>query len=345
MKCRACKNIVLPCILLGFAFNLSGCRRAALVVTEAVAGREVADKMAHTKKEDEAAALRIQAEAKRQNDDPRVLLGQHLNTTWMEFKTQPNPMKAGQNAVWTLNIWQVGKPAKNRNWVEDLKYVNEKLLQMTVVSDDLSYFNRLYPDYRGDGLFITSQTLPRGGKFKIYADYTPTQGVQEVAQHAFSVEGKTAAPVPLILDKMIGGWAKTRVVSRPESQPDAVGGETYNVALMPGRLVAGKAAMLRFRISDAQDKIVTDLQPYLGAMGHAVILSADSKIYLRADISDLTNSDLMNDKSSTRNADSGHSDVMFQTVFPAAGTYKIWGQFQHKDRIITAPFVLNVAAK
>ena len=37
------------------------------------------------------------------------------------------------------------------------------------------------------------------------------------------------------------------------------------------------------------------------------------------------------------------SDVMFHTTFPSAGLYKVWGQFQHRGKIITAAFVLQVS--
>ena len=292
-----------------------------------------------------------------------------MHTTWTEFRTQPNPPQAQQNAVWTLNIWQAGKDAKNNNWVDEFKYVHEKLLHLIVVSKDLSYFNHVHPDFRGDGLFITSQTLPHGGKFKAFADYTPMRGVQEVAQHEFQVQGAAPAEIKLVPDAIIDGWATKRVVSKPESEPDAAGGALYNVRLMPmpERLVAGKMAMLHFRIADAQNQPVSDLQPYLGAMGHAVILSADAKIYLHTHPMDESGGDMsaMNDgamsdssmsgmkgmsgahthESSTGSAAAGGPNVIFHTVFPAAGIYKIWGQFQHKGRIVIAPFVLNVAAK
>ncbi len=39
---------------------------------------------------------------------------------------------------------------------------------------------------------------------------------------------------------------------------------------------------------------------------------------------------------------SGGPDVMFHTNFPKPGLYKVWGQFQHKGKIITANYVVNV---
>lgn len=355
-------------------FGLSGCRGATKLATEAIAGKEVADSMAKGKRD--ATARQAQAESKRLNSDARVLLGTHLNTSWMEFRTQPNPMRAAEPSVWTMNIWQIGKPAKNNNWIDEFKYVHDKLLHLIVVSKDLAYFNHVYPDFRGDGLFITSQTLPRGGTYKAFAAYTPMRGVQEVAQHEFKVlaAGAVDAPSPVLsqssafllkADEAVNGWMTRRVISKPEGQPEATGGEAYHVGLMlapqsaAGQPAAGQPVTLHFRLRNIFDQPVTDLQPYLGAMAYAVILSADTKIFLDvrptndaiSDISNISNVPNGNDaahesdESSTRlSASAPGPDVSFQTVFPAAGLYKIWGQFQHKGRIITAPFVVNVAA-
>jgi hypothetical protein len=347
-------SLVSSVALASVLFGLAGCRDMTRMATEAVAGKEVAQAMEGGQRD--ATAKQALAESKRLNSDPRVLMGTHLSTSWMEFRTQPKPMQAGQEAIWTMNIWQAGKIAKNRNWVGEFKYVNEKLLHLTVVSKDLSYFNHIHPDFRGDGLFITSQTLPHGGTYKAYADYTPMRGVQEVAQHEFKVLGSGAvderysmpdqnsAP-QLKADELVNGWMTQRVVSRPESQPQAEGGETYNVGLMPmPKLVVGQPVMLHFRIRNSHDRPVSDLQPYLGAMGHAVILSADTKIFLHTNPADNSGGmgEMSNDdQSSTRLS---KSDAVFQAVFPAAGLYKVWGQFQHKGRIITAPFVVNVEA-
>jgi len=352
-------------------FGLSGCRGATKLATEAIAGKEVADSLTHSERDatlKDVTSRKAQAEAKRFNNDPRVLLGAHLNTSWMEFRTQPSPMQAAEPAVWTMNIWQIGKPAKNNNWIDEFKYAHDKLLHLIVVSKDLAYFNHVYPDFRGDGLFITSQTLPRGGTYKAFAAYTPMRGVQEVAQHEFKVlaAGAVDAPSPVFsqspvfllkVDEAVHGWMTRRVISKPEGQPEAAGGEAYRIGLMLApQPAAGQPVTLHFRLRNIFDQPVTDLQPYLGAMGYAVILSADSKIFLDVRPTDDAISDISNvpngndaahesDESSTRlSASAAGPDVSFQTVFPAAGLYKIWGQFQHKGRIITAPFVVRVSA-
>jgi hypothetical protein len=148
------------------------------------------------------------------------------------------------------------------------------------------------------------------------------------------------------------------VASHPEGDPAAAPGPTYEVAMMPMpmRLVAGHDAMLHFQVRDGSGKPLTDLQPYLGAMGHAVILSSDTRIYLHAHpmeggTESMNHEGMKHDmpgmESSTGKSDappaSGGPDVIFHTNFPTPGLYKVWGQFQHRGKIITAPFVVSVA--
>jgi hypothetical protein len=125
---------------------------------------------------------------------------------------------------------------------------------------------------------------------------------------------------------------------------------------MPGVIKSGEDVMLHFQVRDAAGKPVSDLQPYLGAMGHAVLLSADSNIYLHTHPTDGAHAEDAQAEGAQAEGDhakmehaapaagaKGGPDVMFHTNFPVPGLYKVWGQFQHKGRIVTAPFVLNVA--
>jgi hypothetical protein len=90
-------------------------------------------------------------------------------------------------------------------------------------------------------------------------------------------------------------------------------------------------------------------------MGHAVILSSDAKNYLHTHptegehaghgaMANGGNADGARADATKSAAAStrGGPDVMFHTNFPTAGLYKVWGQFRHNSKIITAPFVLRV---
>ena len=278
--------------------------------------------------------------------------GAHTHTTRLEFASEPAAIEAGKPATWRLRVLD----AKSGQPVPEFSLSHEKLMHLIVVSSDLSWFNHIHPEYAGNGEFVVTATLPRAGSYKLYADYTPKGGSQEVAQHKLATAGaaSSATMQESPNEPGTGGWMIRETVSRPEGEPEAAGGATYQVAMMPmpSKLVAGKDAMLHFQVRDAAGKPLTDLEPYLGALGHAVLLSSDTKTYLHthpmeegADHSEHGAMGHGGDSNGAQPATTGggESDVIFHTNFPTPGLYKVWGQFQHKGRIITAAYVLRVS--
>jgi hypothetical protein len=265
-------------------------------------------------------------------------------------------LPVGSPATWTLKIVDeaTGKP------VEKFATVHEKLLHLIIVATDLSWFNHIHPEYKGNGEFVVTTTLPREGSYKLYADYTPEGKSQEVPQQEIATSGAQPTPtmvLPVVDTLGDDGWMVKHVTSAPEGLPNQRGGAEYEVALMPmpGKIVAGKDVMLHFQVRDRSGKPINNLEPYLGALGHAVILSSDTKIYLHTHPmeGEMEGMDhgAMNHKPAGGDTakgekhaapKSGGPDVMFHTNFPEAGLYKAWGQFQHKGKIVAASFVLKV---
>ena len=197
------------------------------------------------------------------------------------------------------------------NPVERYEENHEKLLHLIVVDHRLAYFNHLHPEYRGNGEFAVATTFPEGGSYKVFADFVPEGGSNETIGEWLTVEGKEAAHTELKADK--------RLVR-------AVDGIEVELAL--GEPKAGEDTKLVFTIRDDKTKEgIDDLEPYLGAAGHVVILSADAERYLHVHPTD--------EKGTGPTAE-------FSTSFPRGGVYKIWGQFQHEGRVITAGFVVTV---
>jgi hypothetical protein len=98
--------------------------------------------------------------------------------------------------------------------------------------------------------------------------------------------------------------------------------------MTPSPPQVGDETQLAFTVS--KDGIpVTDLEPYLGAGGHCVLLSEDTRGYLHSH------------PLRTSGARFGPT-IVFHTLFPRRGRYKVWAQFQHQGRLLTADFVLNV---
>ena len=291
------------------------------------------------------------------------------HTTKLAFSSNPSAIPVGQPVTWTLQITD----AKSGKSVNDFEVEMTKKMHLIVVKNDLSWFNHVHPQLQGDGKFTVTTALPSAGTYKIYADYTVKGVGQEVPQFEFATAGQTVTPakVSIVPDKMQGMWLVNKFNAHPESEPDTQGGAVYEVAMMPMPMpiVAGKDTMLHFQVRDAKGVPVKDLQPYLGAMGHCVILSSDTNSYLHSHPMSENMEGMNHDMSGMKMGGdakmdgmkmgddakmggmkmdapapkSGGPDVMFHTNFPHAGLYKVWGQFQHKGKIITANYVVNVA--
>ncbi|GGG61363.1 hypothetical protein [Paenibacillus radicis (ex Gao et al. 2016)] len=189
--------------------------------------------------------------------------------------------------------------------------VHEKKMHLIIVSKDLSYFSHIHPDYEGGGQFSITTSLPAAGEYKWIADFKLQGGSALNRSEWMTVQGKAPALKTIVPDEQL---VKT------------VDGK--QVTLSIDHLMANMELSLNFHIADATTKKPIDnLQPYLGAVGHVVILSEDAEQYLHVH--------------PTEEQSSG-PDAVFKTTFPHSGVYKIWGQFQQDGKVFTVPFVVKV---
>ncbi|EKN71556.1 putative secreted protein [Neobacillus bataviensis LMG 21833] len=204
---------------------------------------------------------------------------------------------------------------KDNQPIKSFQTVHEKKMHLFIVSKDLSYFSHIHPKYKGNGEFTITTTFPAGGDYKIIADVTPKGGGDSsIESHWQHVEGVAAQEEPLVPDQEL-----TKVV------------DGKKVTLSFSQLTAGETLHMTFTITDAKtNQPIKDLQPYLGAMGHMVAMSADAERYLH--IHPMTT------------AGNGPK-VIFMTIFPETGVYKVWGQFKLEGKVFTVPFVIDVPKK
>jgi Cu+-exporting ATPase len=222
-------------------------------------------------------------------------------------------------AVWSTENTQAGQETSIRIHIQDeagksvdkFDIEHEKLLHLIVVSKDLSYFNHIHPEYKGHGEFVITNIFPSGGEYKLIADYVPTGGSKTTQTQWIKVEGATADTVPLIADKehskIVDGVKVTLENNHPE---------------------VGKDFELNFQLADSNtNEPITDLEQYLGAVGHVVVLSEDTEDYLHVHP--------VEEKARG-------PEAKFMTNFPRKGIYKIWGQFKRDGKVFTVPFVVQV---
>lgn len=227
------------------------------------------------------------------------------DSTKVQFTFNSNP-ESGKKV--NLNIQVNDLMGKTVNKFE---FGHEKLMHLIVVSKDLSYFDHLHPVYKGKGLFTVTPDFPSGGEYKLFADFIPEGSDKNVKTKLVKVSGEQAKPVSLIPDRVL-----TKVIDGKE------------VTLKFDKLMTKNEVKMTFTIKDAKTKKgITDLQPYLGAIGHVVAISGDTNTYLHVHP--------MNEKSSG-------PDAEFMTSFPKKGLYKIWGQFKQNGDVFIVPFVVDV---
>jgi hypothetical protein len=78
-------------------------------------------------------------------------------------------------------------------------------------------------------------------------------------------------------------------------------------------------------VSDAATGVpIGDLEPYLGASGHLLVVNQDTTAAIHAHPEDVPG------------AGKTGPTVTFAPVFPAPGRYKMWAQFQRKGTVVTA---------
>jgi hypothetical protein len=201
---------------------------------------------------------------------------------------------------------------KSNQPIKEFDTVHDKLMHLIIVSKDLSYFSHIHPEYKGNGEFTITNTFPAGGDYQLIAEVTPHgAGDNSVEKHWVHIDGPPSNSVPLVADSSL-----TKVI------------DGLKVTLSFDHIMAEMDLNMTFTIHDANtDKPITNLQPYLGAMGHSVAISADSKQYLH-----------IHPMTTKGNGPS----VTFMTFFPKKGVYKIWGQFQYNNRVIVVPFIVDV---
>ncbi|KOR89181.1 hypothetical protein [Paenibacillus solani] len=222
------------------------------------------------------------------------------------FSFPAGTLKANENARINIQI-------KNSDdtIVKDFELGHEKLMHLIVVSKDLTFFNHIHPEFDGAGEFTIDTTFPTGGEYKIIADVLPKGGSSTTLSEWVKVEGEAEMSGAINADTEL-----MKIVDGKE------------VELTLSSMNANEEVTLTFNFVDTQTKEgINNLEQYLGAVGHVVIISEDANTYLHVHP--------MNEAETGPNA-------AFMTDFPKGGIYKVWGQFQHQGNVFTVPFVVDI---
>ena len=206
--------------------------------------------------------------------------------------------------------------------LKDFQITHTKPMHVIVARKDLAYFQHVHPEYDpASGTFSFSDlTFPAPGPYRIFADFAPAGAQMDSMGMSLGVT----------LSEDVSVGAPAAYAPQPiGSEERAKSFDGYQVTLRTGGTPSsGAESSLAFDISRGGVP-VTDLQEYLGALGHMVVLREGTLDFIHAHPID---------SASARQ----NGTVSFMVSFPAAGKYKIFTQFQRAGTVLTTDFAVTV---
>jgi hypothetical protein len=179
-------------------------------------------------------------------------------------------------------------------------------LHLIAVRRDLSGFQHVHPDLDADGTWHVPLAL-NPGQWRLFADFVPSGH----------------AGLTLGTDLAVAG----EYVPEPPPEPYRTAEvDGYTVSL-DGELVPGSESELILTVT-RDGRPVTDLQPYLAAYGHLVVLRDGDLAYLHVHPAGEPGDGVT----------AAGPDITFFTTAPSAGAYRLFLDFRHGDVVRTAEF-------
>jgi hypothetical protein len=238
--------------------------------------------------------------------DPHAAHDMEQGVSKMMIQTDPAQVITGKLTTLKLMIHDAAG-----EMVKKFEVDHEQKIHLIIVRDGLDQFAHIHPEVDAAGNATVSYTFPTGGNYWLYADHKPTGKGQTIATAQVKVSGDIPA-----------------IPSLTPNVPGEMAGDGLRAKIAIDGASAGGEGTITFDLTDMAGQPVVDLQPYMGAMGHLVVLSSDGKQYVHAHPTE---------------AQGGKaSRVVFQAHFMKPGIYKGWGQFRRMDTVRVLPFVLKV---
>lgn len=204
----------------------------------------------------------------------------------LRLEADPTIVAAGERFSFAFRIARGRAEA-----VTSFDQLHERRMHLIAVRRDLTGFQHLHPEMEENGTWHTNLTLPTAGAWRAFADFA-TDGV-----------GTT-----LGIDLFAGGDF------RPEPLP-----EPSTTFTDDGDHVSLEASHGVLRFTVRRDGEPVEVEPYLGARGHLVVLRWGDLAFLHVHPLD-------------------EDDIAFAVKYPSEGTYRLFLQYSAGGDVRTAAF-------
>jgi Cu+-exporting ATPase len=208
--------------------------------------------------------------------------------------------------------------------VDDLGLSHEVWMHLIVTREDLGTFAHLHPEPTGEpGQLAVDLDFPTAGSYRVDTEFRRRGGMNDI--HASE-------------RIVIGGTAPAAAALAEDTRPQVAGGVRVELG---GTARAGGTSELSFSFTDAATGApVDDLQPYLAAAGHVVIMGADGSFaHEHAEVEDGDGNPVF-----ALPGQQFGPDLAVHAHFDDPGLYRLWGQFRLGDgRVVTVPFTVRAS--
>lgn len=207
--------------------------------------------------------------------------------------------------------------------LKDFDVVHEKIMHFIVVRKDLQYFQHIHPSFNAaSGEFEIPVIFAAPGEYRAFADFTPSTS-------QIRPDGDKL-PVTVYQDINVGNLFNYKPLPIGSTERVKTYGD-YQVTIIPNSsaIVSENNQSFDFEIrKDGQ--LVINLETYLGALGHTVVLREGDLQFIHA-------------HATQKSTDPQTGKVNFSITFPEIGNYKLFSQFQQQGTVLTTDFVISVA--
>jgi hypothetical protein len=222
-----------------------------------------------------------------------------------QLKMIPEKPQAGQTVLISLTP----KLKKDENVAVPLDLKHEKKMHLIAVSEDLSTFQHLHPEYQASGSYDVKATFPTGGNYLLFADYKPSEGEDVADKLPIVIGGKVKESSSYSAEKLT--WANNglSLTLKPDDTKIVTGAEQHIDGILTQNGKPVKVEML---------------ENYLGAKAHVVMIEMADKDYVHV------------------HPETENGNFHLHVTLDHAGLYRAWIQFLVNGKVQVADFVINV---
>ena len=231
----------------------------------------------------------------------------------------PRAVTPGQPARVTVTLTD----ARTGGPVTDLALSHQVWMHLIATRADLGTFAHVHPEPTGQpGQLAVTLVFPTAGRYVINTEFR--RGGEMADTHdrqVITIPGTPPAAAPLA----------------PSPRSQTVDGVRVELR---GDAKAGQASDLTLTVADAATgRPLDNLQPYLAAAGHVILIRADARTFAHqhADVEDSQGRPVF-----ALPGQRFGPQLTFRCHFDNPGLYRLWGQFQTAGgRVVTASFTVS----